>query len=171
MLRRFTYFPSAWMTGLYEAKMAMSLSRVGVASRGRSWSTAIVSVGEPDETSGGKKALFYNDRRLESCLDQRGGENLTHNDARAPTAAVDSCFVSVWNLSIASACSCGSGAPVAAVFCIRINLRFTISDCFPNWHHSSHSLYNDRWILGGMNLSESLSVDIPSKTRSTVPQK
>lgn len=46
------------MVGLYEAKMAMSLSRVGAASKGRSWSTTSVSVGEPDETSGGKKALF-----------------------------------------------------------------------------------------------------------------
>jgi len=58
VLRRSTYFPSAWMVGLYEAKMAISLSRVGVASKGRRWSTAVVSVGEPDETSGGKKALF-----------------------------------------------------------------------------------------------------------------
>lgn len=57
-LREYTYFPSAWMAGLYEAKMAISLSRVGVASKGRRWSTVIVSVGEPDETSGGKKALF-----------------------------------------------------------------------------------------------------------------
>lgn len=46
------------MVDLYEAKKAMSLSRVGDASKGRSWSTTIVSVGEPDETSGGKKALF-----------------------------------------------------------------------------------------------------------------
>jgi len=60
VLRGFTYFPSAWMAGLYEAKMAISLSRVGAASKGRSWSAAIVSVGEPDETSGGKKALFWN---------------------------------------------------------------------------------------------------------------
>jgi len=81
----------------------MSLSRVGAASKGRSWSTTIGSVGEPDETSGGKKALFWNHRIAFSYALHGKEKNLTLSDASAPTAAVDSCFVSVWNLSIASA--------------------------------------------------------------------
>jgi hypothetical protein len=53
-----TYFPSACMEGLYEAKIALRRSRVGPASKTLTWSVIWTSVGDPDEISGGKKARF-----------------------------------------------------------------------------------------------------------------